>query len=81
MSYYRTNNVTVVVGPSTGSLSNAWGILAATGSTGTLRLQKTTLGSTSSFTSMSLAHINPGIPFPCYPSSVEVTSGTVYLLA
>ena len=81
MSYFRTNNAATVVATTTGSLSNAWGILVASGSTGTLRLQKTTLGGTGSFTTMSLSHITPGVAFPCFPSSVEVATGTVYLLA
>jgi hypothetical protein len=81
MSYFRTNNAATVGAASTGSLAKAWGILVASGSTGTLRLQKTVLGGTGSFTTMSLAHITPGVAFPCYPSSVEVASGTVYLLA
>ena len=81
MSYFRTNNAATIGATTTGSLKNAWGILVVSGSTGTLRLQKTTLGSTGSFTTMSLAHITPGVAFPCFPSTVEVATGTVYLLA
>ena len=81
MSYFRANNVVSVTAASTGSLTNAWGVLVASGSTGTLKLQKATLGGTGSFTSINLTHISPGVAFPCYPSTVEVATGTVYLLA
>lgn len=83
MSYFRTNNVRAVVGASTGSLTNAWGILPVSGAVGTLYLQPAggVLYTTASLTSMSIAHIQSGQPFPCYPTRVEVTTGTVYLLA
>lgn len=83
MSNFRTNNVQAVVGASTGSLTNAWGILPVSGATGILYLQPIggLLYSTASLTSMSIAHISPGQPFPCFPTRVEVASGTVYLLA
>ena len=81
MSYFRTNNVLTLTANQSGSLTNAWGVLIVSGATGTLQLQKAELGGTGSFTSMSLAHITPGIAFPCYPSQVTVTAGTVYVLA
>jgi hypothetical protein len=81
MSYYRTNNAITVTATQTGSLTNSWGILIASGgATGVLKLEKRYFA-TGSFTTMSLAHITPGIPFPCYVTSVEVASGTVYVLA
>jgi len=81
MSYFRANNVKSVTAGQTGSLTNAWGVLAASGSTGTLYLQKPELYSTSSLTSMSIAHLAAGVSFPCFPNRVEVVGGTVYLLA
>jgi hypothetical protein len=80
MSYFRTNNAITVTATQTGSLSNAWGILAVSGATGVLRLERRQIA-TGSYTTMSLAHINPGIPFPCNVTSVEVSAGTVYILA
>lgn len=80
MSFYRANNVSVVKATNTGSLSNSWGILPVSGSTGVLRLQPTTLGG-STFTSMSIADLTPGVPFHCFVRSVEVSAGTVYILA
>jgi hypothetical protein len=81
MSYYRTNNAITVTATQTGSLSNAWGILIASGgASGVLRLDRK-YSATGSFTTMSLSHITPGIPFPCFVTSVEVAGGTVYVLA
>lgn len=81
MSYFRTNNVLQLNSGQSGSLPNAWGILSVSGATGTLQLEKRYFASTGSYTTMSIAHINPGIPFPCYVTNVTVTSGTVYVLA
>lgn len=81
MSNYRVNNAITVTATQTGSLANAWGILAVSGATGVLKLEKKYFASTGSYTTMSLAHITPGVPFPCYVTSVEVASGTVYVLA
>jgi hypothetical protein len=80
MSNYRVNNVLQLNNGQSGSLANAWGIMVASGSTGTLTLQPATLGG-STFTTMSISHIAVGHPFPCYPRTVTVTTGTVYLLA
>jgi hypothetical protein len=81
MSNFRTNNAITVTATQTGSLTNAWGILIASGgATGVLRLERRYIA-TGSYTTMSLAHITSGIPFPCYVTSVEVASGTVYVLA
>jgi hypothetical protein len=80
MSNFRTNNAITLTNGQSGSLPNAWGILAASGSTGTLQLERRYFA-TGSYTTMSLAHITPGIPFPCYVTNVSVTTGTVYVLA
>ena len=80
MTNYRANNVLQLNNGQSGSLSNAWGILVASGTTGTLTLQPATLGG-STFTTMSISHIAAGQPFPCYPRTVSVTAGTVYVLA
>jgi hypothetical protein len=80
MSNFRTNNVLQLTNGQSGSLPNAWGILTVTGSTGTLQLERRYYA-TGSYTTMSLAHITPGIPFPCYVTNVSVTAGTVYVLA
>ena len=80
MSFFRTNNAATFTSGSSGSVANAWGILPASGATGTLTLQPTTLGGATA-TTMSIAHLAPGVPFPCYLRSVSVTAGTVYVLA
>jgi hypothetical protein len=80
MSNLRTNNVLQLNNGQSGSLPNAWGILAASGSTGTLQLERRFFA-TGSYTTMSLADITPGIPFPCYVTNVSVTAGRVYVLA
>jgi hypothetical protein len=80
MSYYRTNNTRTLTTGQSGSLQNAWGILTVSGATGTLQLERAVFA-TGSYTTMSLAHITPGIAFPCYVTNVSVTAGTVYVLA
>lgn len=80
MSFFRTNNVTTYTNGQSGTATNAWGVLVASGSTGTLTLQPTTLGGATA-TTINIAHLAPGVPFPCYIRNVSVTTGTVYVLA
>ena len=79
MSFFRTNNVLQLNAGQSGSLTNAWGILAVSGALGTLQLERKNFA-TGSYTTMSIAHITPGIPFPCYVTNVTVNAGTVYVL-
>jgi len=86
MSNYRAFSALAVNANQTGSLDRAWGILRNSTATGILRLEGKTAGflsgSTGSvYASMSIADIAAGQPFPCYVRSVEVTAGTVYILA
>jgi hypothetical protein len=81
MSYFRTNNAITLTSGQSGSLRNAWGVLATTGSTGTLTLAGGNEMLTGSYATMSIAHIANGQPFPCYVRNVSVTAGTVYVLA
>jgi len=81
MTNYRTSNAILVASGSTGTLKNAWGILAVTGAAGTLTLEGGNPLGTGSYATMSIAHIANGQPFPCYVRSVTVSAGTVYLLA
>ena len=80
MSYFRTNNVLALTAGQSGSLAKAWGILPASGATGTLTLERASFG-TGSYTTINIAHLTPGIAFPCFVTSVSVTAGTVYVLA
>ena len=80
MSYYKTNNVLALTAGQSGSLGNAWGILPASGATGTLTLERNLMG-TGSYTTLNIAHLSSGIAFPCFVRSVSVTAGTVYVLA
>ena len=80
MSIFRTNNAITLTAGQTGSIANAWGILPVSGATGVLTIQPQTLGGPTA-TTMSIAHLAPGVPFPCYVRSVAVGSGTVYVLA
>ena len=81
MTNYRVSNVLAVASGSTGSLKNAWGILAVSGTAGTLTLDGGNPLGTGTYATMSIGHIAVGQPFPCYVRTVAVTAGTVYLLA
>jgi hypothetical protein len=51
-----------------------WGVLPVSGVTGTITLEGNT--------TISLAHLTAGEPFPCYVKSISVTNGgSVYVLA
>jgi len=80
MSFFKTNNVTTLTAGQSGSISNGWGILPVSGATGTLTLQPTTLGG-STATTINIAHLAAGVPFPCSMRNVTVNAGTVYILA
>ena len=82
MSYFKATTVLALTSGQSSSLANAWGILPAYGTTptGTITLQPATLGG-STFPTMSIAHLLPGEPFVCSIRSVNVTGGTVYVLA
>ena len=80
MVNYRIYNAKEFTAGQSGSLAKAWGILPTSGSTGTLTLERASF-STGSYTTMSIAHLTPGIAFPCFVTSVSVTAGTVYVLA
>jgi hypothetical protein len=82
MTNYRTFKTLLVQSGSTvTSLENAWGVLPVNGVTGTVTLEGQS-NNTGSYTTISLAHLTAGEPFPCYVRSVSVTNGgSVYLLA
>lgn len=80
MSHLRTHNILRLVANQSGSLINAWGILPVSGAVGVLTLQPNSLGAVP-YTSMSIADLAPGIPFPCFVRNVSVSAGTVYILA
>ena len=81
MTTYRTSNAITLTNGQSGSLRNAWGILAVSGAIGTLTLEGGNALLTGNYATMSIAHIANGQPFPCYVRNVSVTSGTVYVLA
>ena len=80
MSFFRTNNVTTFTSGQSGSVANAWGILPVSGAAGTLTLEPVTLAGANP-TTMSISHLAPGVPFPCYMRNISVTNGTVHVLA
>lgn len=84
MTNYKAFNVLPVGTGQTGSLDRAWGILRNSSGAGTLYLEGQVTGQntpTASYATMSIADIAAGQPFPCYVRKVEVSAGTVYVLA
>lgn len=84
MTNYRAFNALPVGTGQTGSLDRAWGILRNSSAAGTLYLEAQVVGkntATASYATMSIADIVAGQPFPCYVRKVEVSAGTVYILA
>lgn len=84
MTNYRAFNALSVSSGQTGSLDRAWGILRNSTATGTLYLEAQITGKntpTASYATMSIADIVAGQPFPCHVRKVEVSAGTVYILA
>lgn len=86
MTNYRAFSAVKVTTGQTGSLDRAWGILRDSTGAGVLRLEGKLSGflsnpSASVYATMSIADIAAGQPFPCYVRSVEVSAGTVYILA
>lgn len=85
MTNYRAFNAVAVTTGQTGSLDNAWGILRNSSGAGTVYLEgyAGTYRNSGSvqYATMSVADIAAGQPFPCYVRKVEVSAGTVYLLA
>jgi hypothetical protein len=74
MVNYRAFDAKLVTSGSTSLIDRVWGILPVSGVTGTLTLE--------GGTTISLAHLTAGEPFPCYVKSVTVTNGgSVYVLA
>lgn len=88
MVNYRAFNALQVNAGETGSLANAWGVLKGSSvASGSIYLEAQS-GSTvnlptssSTYVTMSIQFLAQGIPFPCYVRKVEVSAGTVYLLA
>lgn len=85
MTNYRAFNALGVTTGQTGSLDKAWGIMRNSSGAGTLYLEgytgTYTNSSSVSYATMSIGDIVAGQPFPCYVRKVEVSAGTVYLLA
>lgn len=85
MTNYRTFTTLPVGSGQTGSLDRAWGILRSSSGAGVLYLEGKSGSLNNSIysvhTTMSIADIAAGEPFPCYVKRVEVSAGTVYILA
>jgi hypothetical protein len=74
MVNYRAFNAKLVTSGSATLIDRAWGIMTVSGVTGTVTLEGDT--------TISLAHLTAGEPFPCYVKSIAVTNGgSVYVLA
>lgn len=74
MVNYRAFNAKLVTSGSATLIDRAWGIMPVSGVTGTVTLEGDT--------TISLAHLTAGEPFPCYVKSIAVTNGGyVYVLA
>ena len=74
MVNYRAFNAKLVTSGSATLIDRAWGIMTVSGVTGTVTLEGDT--------TISLAHLAAGEPFPCYVKSIAVTNGgSVYVLA
>ena len=74
MVNYRVFNAKLVTSGSADLIDRAWGIMTVSGVTGTVTLEGNT--------TISLAHLTAGEPFPCYVKSIAVTNGgSVYVLA
>jgi hypothetical protein len=74
MVNYRAFNAKLVTSGSASLIDIAWGIMPVSGVTGTVTLEGNT--------TISLAHLTAGEPFPCYVKSIAVTNGgSVYVLA
>jgi len=71
---YRAYSAKLVTSGSATLIDRVWGIMPVTGVTGTVTLEGNT--------TISLAHLTAGEPFPCYVKSITVTNGgSVYVLA
>ena len=85
MAAYRVFNILAVDTGETGSLDRAWGIMRNTTGAGTLYLEAKSGSLNNSvsapYVTMSIGDIAAGVPFPCYVRKVEVSAGTVYILA
>jgi hypothetical protein len=85
MTNYRAFNALTVGSGQTGSLDRAWGILRSSSGAGVLYLEAKSGSLNNSVyapnVTMSIADIAAGQPFPCHVKKVEVSAGTVYILA
>ncbi len=77
---YRVSKVLTLTTGQSGSCNisgapnqRVWGVLRGTSGTGTISLE----GSGS----IAIADLIVGEPFPCYPTSVNCSGGTVYILS
>jgi hypothetical protein len=74
MVNYRAFDAKLVTSGSASLIDRVWGVLPVSGVTGTLTL--------TGGTTISLAHLTAGEPFPCHVKSIAVTNGgSVYVLA
>ena len=84
MTNYRVFTTLPVGAGQTGSLDRSWGILRNSSGAGVLYLEGQIAGQntpTASYATMSIADIQANQPFPCYVRRIEVSAGTVYILA
>jgi len=78
MTNYRTYSATLVASGSAVSAPNqAWGVLVAPGTSGSIQLGDKLYSSSS----IKLEHLNTGTPFPCYVTAVSCSLGNAYILA
>ena len=74
MTNYRAFDAKLVTSGSAALIDRVWGVLPVSGVTGTITLK--------GGTTISLAHLTAGQPFPCHIDSINVTNGgSVYVLA
>lgn len=74
MVNYRAFDAKLVTSGSASLIDRVWGVLPVSGVTGTITLK--------GGTTISLAHLTAGQPFPCHVESISVTNGgSVYVLA
>ena len=74
MVNYRAFDAKLVTSGSASLIDRVWGVLPVSGVTGTITLE--------GGTTISLAHLAAGEPFPCHVKSIAVTNGgSVYVLA
>lgn len=82
MTNYRTYKAIPVTGSSNlPAPKQAWGVLVAAGSSGSISLGDIDYAASGSTSTIKLEHLVAGTPFPCYVNAVTCSLGTAYILA